>query len=159
MNKALLSSKNHTWETPEWLFKELDKEFGFTLDPCCEVSTAKCYNFYTVDDNGLCQDWGGHIVFCNPPYGKHLRKWIVKSYLESKKDATKVVMLIPSRTDTTYFHDIILPYAADIRFLRGRVKFLINGKEGDSAPFGSMVVVFDSESDNQTEFNLITHNH
>ena len=147
MNKALLTSDKQYWETPPSLFKELDKEFNFNLDPCAEPHTAKCEKYFTVNDNGLYQDWGGHTVFCNPPYGRHLKKWIAKSYLESKKENTTVVMLIPSRTDTAYFHDIIKPFAKEIRFLRGRIKFLCDGKEKDSAPFGSLIVVFESFDD------------
>ena len=147
MNKALLSSDKQNWETPLSVFKELDAEFSFTLDPCAEDDTAKCEKYYTIHDNGLYQDWAGHTCFVNPPYGRHLKGWIVKSFTESKKKNTKVVMLIPSRTDTAYFHDIIKPYAKEIRFLRGRIKFLCDGKEKDAAPFGSMIVVFDCNKD------------
>lgn len=142
MNKALLTSNKQFWETPPEVFNPLNEEFSFTLDPCAEATTAKCDKFYTIHDNGLHQSWEGETVFVNPPYGRHLSKWIAKSYLESKKKGTTVVMLIPSRTDTKYFHEIIKPYAKEIRFLKGRIKFLINGKQKDSAPFGSVVVVF-----------------
>ncbi|MEO1263552.1 MAG: DNA N-6-adenine-methyltransferase [Bacteroidota bacterium] len=142
MNSALLKSTKQFWETPPEIFKPLNDEFGFTLDPCAEPSTAKCEKYFTVDDNGLYQSWEGEICFVNPPYGSHLKKWIAKSCLEGRKENTTVVMLIPSRTDTAYFHDIIKPHAKEIRFLRGRIKFLMNGQRKDPAPFGSMVVVF-----------------
>ena len=142
MNKALPTSNRQNWETPMKVFTPLNDEFGFTLDPCAEPHTAKCEKFFTVNDNGLYQSWEGETVFCNPPYGSHLKKWIAKCVLESKKPGTTVVMLIPSRTDTAYFHDYILPHATDIRFLRGRIKFLMNGKGKDPAPFGSLIVVF-----------------
>ncbi len=77
-------------------------------------------------------------VFCNPPYGRQIKDWVKKAYCESIKPNTVVVMLIPSRTDTAYFHDYILPYAK-IRFVRGRLKFW---KSKNAAPFPSMVVVF-----------------
>lgn len=142
MNQALLTSKKQNWETPPEVFGPLNDEFAFTLDPCAETETAKCAKFYTINDNGLFKCWAGESVFVNPPYGRHLKKWIAKAVTESKKPGTTVVMLIPSRTDTAYFHDYILPNASEIRFLRGRIKFLMDGKIGDSAPFGSLVVVF-----------------
>lgn len=139
MNNALLSSKRHDWETPQAFFDELDHEFHFTLDPCCTPKTAKCKKYYTPAENGLAQNWSGETVFCNPPYGKDLPKWIEKCANESKH--AKVVMLIPARTDTIAFHKYIYN-KAEIRFIKGRLKFRVDGKEGDPAPFPSMVVIF-----------------
>lgn len=81
---------------------------------------------------------GGNRVFCNPPYGSEIGKWVEKSYREGCKDNTLVVMLIPARTDTRYFHDYIL-HRSEIRFVSGRLKF---GDGKNSAPFPSMVVIF-----------------
>lgn len=78
-------------------------------------------------------------MFCNPPYGKELSAWVEKAYSESKKPNTRVVMLIPARTDTRYFHDYIYHKAKEIRFIKGRLKF---GDAKNAAPFPSMVVVF-----------------
>ena len=84
----------------------------------------------------------GGAVFCNPPYGRELKKWIRKAYEESLKMTDKIVLLIPARTDTSYFHDYILG-KAEIRFLKGRLKFTDEeGNAGDSAPFPSMVVIY-----------------
>jgi phage N-6-adenine-methyltransferase len=102
--KAMLSSEDMTWGTPQSFFNELDKEFHFTLDPCATSETAKCKEFYTKEDDGLIQDWGGQRVFCNPPYGKEIGKWVKKC---SESGAEIVVMLIPARTDTKYFHEYI----------------------------------------------------
>lgn len=140
MNVDLMfSSKTDMWSTPQYLFDSLNKEFHFTLDPCATSSNAKCKRYYTKDDDGLGKDWSGEIVFCNPPYGRELAKWVEKSFLESKKKNTKVVMLIPARTDTRWFHDFIYNKASEIRFIRGRIKF---GCAKYNAPFPSMVVVF-----------------
>ena len=139
MNKSLLSSKRHDWETPQAFFDELDREFHFTLDPCATPETAKCEKFFTAKENGLVQNWGGETVFCNPPYGRELPKWIEKCANESKH--AKVVMLIPARTDTRAFHDFIYG-KAEIRFIKGRLKFKVDGKEEYPAPFPSMVVIF-----------------
>lgn len=149
MNKSLHSSKYHKWETPDRIFNELDKEFNFTLDPCCLKETAKCDKYYTPKENGLEQDWYGETVFVNPPYGREIKDWVKKSFNESRSNATTVVMLIPARTDTKYFHDYIWDeninrpkIGNEVRFIKGRIKFLKEGKEMDSAPFPSMIVVF-----------------
>lgn len=76
-------------------------------------------------------------MFCNPPYSK-IAEWVRKCYEESLKAGTLVVMLIPARTDTKYFHDYIL-HRSEIRFIKGRIKF---GSEKNSAPFPSMIVIF-----------------
>ena len=139
MNKELMfSSKTDMWSTPQKFYDKLNDEFNFTLDPCATEDNAKCDNFFTVDDDGLKQDWSGNIVFCNPPYGRAIKDWIKKSYEESLKNNTTVVMLIPSRTDTIYFHDFIYG-KAEIRFIKGRLKF---GDAKNSAPFPSIVVIY-----------------
>ena len=136
--KLMFSSENETWSTPQDFFNSLNNEFNFTLDPCCSIETAKCSKFYTEKEDGLIQDWQGETVFCNPPYGKKIKDWVKKCYFESKKPLTTVVMLIPARTDTSYFHDFIYN-KSEIRFIRGRLKF---GDSKNGAPFPSMVVIF-----------------
>lgn len=136
---VMFSSKTDLWSTPQDFFNKLDKEFHFNLDPASTHENAKCEKHYTVEENGLIQDWQGHVVFCNPPYGREIAKWVEKAYIESKKDNTTVVMLIPSRTDTKWFHKYIYNVAKEIRFIKGRLKF---GGSKNSAPFPSMVVVF-----------------
>ena len=138
VSDVLYSSKTELWGTPQKFFDELNKEFGFDLDPCALPSNAKCARFFTPEDNGLAQNWGGAKVFCNPPYGKEISKWVRKCYEESKKPDTLVVMLLPARTDTAYFHDYIY-HKAEIRFIRGRLHF---NESKHSAPFPSMVVIY-----------------
>ena len=144
--KLMFSSKEEKWQTPQDLFDTLDLEFNFTLDPCCQHDSAKCEKHYTPYEDGLIQDWSNDIVFVNPPYGRELKKWVKKSYDESLKGAT-VVMLIPSRTDTSYFHDYIY-HKAEIRFLRGRIKFIdpVTKKQKDAAPFPSAIIIFKGEN-------------
>ena len=136
---AFLSSKSIEWSTPQEFFNELNEEFHFNLDPCSTDKNAKCKKHFTIKDDGLSKDWGGQRVFCNPPYGKEISKWVRKCYYESRKPDTLVVMLIPARTDTSYFHDFIYGKAKEIRFIRGRLHF--NDGKG-CAPFPSMVVIF-----------------
>ena len=138
--QACLTSKSNEWATPQKFYDELDAEFHFNLDPCCAHETAKCERHFTKEDNGLLQDWGGANVFCNPPYGKEIGKWVRKCYEESQKPDTLVVMLIPARTDTSYFHDYIY-HKAEIRFLRGRLHF---NESPQGAPFPSMVVIYNN---------------
>ena len=140
MNEVHFSSKSNEWETPKEVFDALNNEFNFTLDPCCTKETAKCDKFYTILENGLKQDWSKDTVFVNPPYGREINNWVEKSYEEYLKGAT-VVMLIPARTDTKYYHNYIFN-KAEVRFLKGRIKFLQNGEIGQSAPFPSAIIVF-----------------
>lgn len=139
INAVLFSSSTDEWATPQWLYDSLNEEFGFTLDPCTLPSNAKCERYFTPQDNGLLQDWGGETVFCNPPYGKAIANWVRKCSEESKKPNTSIVMLIPARTDTRYFHDYIYRKAKEIRFIKGRLKF---GGAKTNAPFPSMIVIF-----------------
>lgn len=132
------SSKTNEWSTPQTFFDELDKEFNFTLDPCATHANAKCKKYYTIEDDGLLQDWSKDIVFMNPPYGREIKYWVQKAYEESLKGAT-VVCLIPARTDTSYWHEYIFNKADDIRFIKGRLKF---GDGKNSAPFPSAVIVY-----------------
>lgn len=146
----MFSSLSDEWETPQDLFDELNEEFNFTLDPCATHENHKCKKYYTKEDDGLSKDWSREVVFVNPPYGRVINKWVEKCYKEYQKGTT-IVMLIPARTDTSYFHDYIYNKATEIRFLRGRLKFTNRllpswNKKGDyklsPAPFPSMIVVY-----------------
>ena len=138
LNSGLFSSDSDEWETPMKVFDPLNEEFGFTLDPCATPENAKCERFFTIEDDGLSRRWDG-VVFCNPPYGRQI-KWWVRKALESSQAGALVVMLIPARTDTSYWHDYIFG-KAEVRFLRGRIHFSDKGP----APFPSAVVVFRPE--------------
>lgn len=129
------SSQSDNWATPQDFFDKLHQEFHFTLDPCADISNAKCTKFYTRDDDGLSKSWDNEIVFCNPPYGREISKWVKKA---SEASGGVVVMLIPARTDTKYFHEYIYN-KAEVRFIKGRLKF---GGHQNSAPFPSMIVIF-----------------
>lgn len=121
MNKALLSSKNMCWCTPQDFFDKLNAEFGFVLDPAATDKTAKCSLYYTPETDGLSQSWDrGGAVFCNPPYGREIGKWVQKAF-EEARGGYPIVLLIPARTDTAYFHDYIYG-KAEIRFVRGRLR-------------------------------------
>lgn len=137
MERVLFKSDSDEWTTPDDVFESLDAEFSFNLDPCATDQNHKCHLYYTKEENGLLQNWGGMQVFCNPPYSK-IGEWVKKCYQESLKPNTVVVLLIPARTDTKYFHDYIL-HRSEIRFIKGRLRF--SGAEFN-APFPSMIVIF-----------------
>lgn len=132
------SSKTDQWATPLDFFNIWDEKYNFNLDAAADDSNAKCTKYYTKEDDGLHQPWEG-VVWCNPPYGRQIGEWIKKGYEESLKGSV-VVMLIPSRTDTKYWHDYVMK--GDITFIKGRLKF---GGSKNSAPFPSAVVVFGEE--------------
>lgn len=134
--EVVFSSKTDLWETPQELFDELNREFGFQTDVCVLPENAKCDEFYTPEQDGLSQQWTG-VCWCNPPYGRKIGKWVKKA---AESDAT-VVMLLPARTDTKWFHDYILQNA-EIRFIKGRLKF---GGSKNGAPFPSMICIFRNE--------------
>lgn len=159
------SSNTDLWATPQTTYDALHKEFGFNLDPCSTHENAKCADHYTEADNGLEKDWPG-VVFMNPPYGDpefickgkcakkicvarghHNTKytpgiadWMKKANYEvsEKGFASVVVCLVPSRTDTKWWHDYVIAPGHEVRFLKGRLKF---GSAKNSAPFPSAVVV------------------
>lgn len=137
-------AKSVEWETPNDLFLKLDLEFGFTLDPCATQANAKCAKYYTRKQDGLAQSWAGERVFMNPPYGKEAANWIAKAYVESNY-AEVIVALLPVRSDTAWFHDFVYG-KAEIRFLRGRVKFVGPNGTAGSATFPSMIVVWKKKS-------------
>lgn len=147
---VMFSSDKNYWETPQWLYDQLDKEFHFTLDAAASNSNHKCDRYYTANDDGLAQDWTGQTVFVNPPYGnKETGEWTHKCYMEAQKPDTTVVLLIPARTDRVSFHNYIYDIntkaarpGIEIRFLKDRLKFEIDGVPIDRAPFPSMIVVF-----------------
>ena len=83
---------------------------------------------------------GQGTIWCNPPYGRELNKWVKKAY-ETAQQGETVVMLLPARTDTKWFHEYIYG-KAEIRFIKGRLKF---GGNKNAAPFPSMVIIFKEE--------------
>lgn len=129
MNKDLMfSSRSEMWETPKAFFDDLDELFHFTLDACATSENAKCERYFTPEMDGLKQDWDG------------VGAWVEKAHRTAEESDATVVMLLPARTDTAWFHDYCYnDKYATINFVRGRLKF---GGEKNSAPFPSMVVIF-----------------
>lgn len=139
-------SDSEEWYTPAWLIDRLLAETGrplFDLDPCSPSSEGPvpAVARFTRDEDGLSLPWAGW-VFCNPPYGRVIARWIDKAIHEARAGA-RVILLVPARTDARWWHALI---AAGGRpeFLQGRIKF--EGPRGTrhSAPFPSAIVRLDA---------------
>lgn len=141
INQGMFSSKTDLWSTPQEFFNELNAEFGFTLDACALPENAKCERYFTPEEDGLLQTWEGNVC-CNPPYGRGIGAWVMRGFMAAQSgNANVVVMLLPARTDTKWFHEYIYG-KSEIRFIKGRLKF---GGSKNSAPFPSMVVIYRKE--------------
>ena len=139
---VMFSSATDNWSTPQDFFDKLNDEFHFTLDVCADEKNHKCEHYYTKEIDGLSRPWIG-TVWCNPPYGRKIGEWVRRAYISSQIGSATVVMLLPARTDTRWFHDYIYNKSnTEIRFIKGRLKF---GGCKNSAPFPSMVVIFRSK--------------
>lgn len=132
------SSKEESWETPKYFFDKYNEVYHFELDVCAEEHNKKCDKFYCKEQDALLQEWSKDAKVCwmNPPYGRTIKQWMKKAYEESLKGVT-VVCLVPSRTDTVWWHDYVVK--GEIEFIKGRLKF---NNHTNPAPFPSAVVVF-----------------
>ena len=136
----IATSATVEWATPQPLFDTLNARYGFTLDVAADASNAKCARYFTAADDGLSQSWANEVVWCNPPYGRVIADWVRKARMSALYEGTTVVMLVPARTDTAWFHDDVLACEqASVEFIRGRVKF---GGSKVGAPFPSMLLIF-----------------
>jgi len=136
---ALHSSKRMDWQTPTDFFDKLNHVYAFTLDAACSKSNALCdvhYDWPARD--GLALSWAGHRVWCNPPYGRAIGLWTKKAAAEAHH-AALIVMLVPARTDTVWWHEAVK--TARPIFLKGRLKFK---GAAHSAPFPSALLVWNA---------------
>ena len=140
-NNGRYNGNGRHWQTPPEIFEPLNDEFRFTLDPCATFATAKCAKFFTEAQNGLEQSWQGERVFLNPPYGKEVYAWTHKARNEAERGAL-VVALLPASTDLAWWHEDVVAARAEVRYLRGRVRFLTDGPYRASGFFASVVVVW-----------------
>jgi len=144
MNKELhFSSKSNEWRTPKYIFDYYNKIYNFQLDASATKENALCEKFYTLEDNSLIQNWNQYkTIWCNPPYGREIGKFVKKSYEESLKGYT-VVLLIPARVDTKWWHEYCT--LGSVYFIKGRLKFINNNNVNNtSAPFPSAIVIFNN---------------
>ena len=148
MNTAVMFGRaTDEWSTPQWLFNALNSEFGFTTDVACTWRNSLCsYSIFSALDTDWSDDgdYARAICFMNPPYSK-CRAFIAKAAQEARRGAT-VVALVPSRTDTRWWHEHVWDASThqcrpgvEVRFVKGRLKF---GEGKNSAPFPSVVIIF-----------------
>ena len=144
-------SAKQDWETPSVLFDRLNNEFCFTTDLAADINNTKCEHFLSEDDDVLNKRWEG-ICWLNPPYGSsagsRLRDWVKKSYDESQKENCTIVMLVPARTNTKWWHQYCMK-ASEVRLICGRPKFG-NAKYGLPQPLA--IVVF-KKSNHEVKFS------
>ena len=147
-NRNLDHSDN--WATPKEFYNKLDQEFNFDFDPC-----PLNLDVITPENDGLLIEWG-LSNFVNPPYSRDLKeKFVIKAIEESEKGKL-CVMLLPVSTSTKLFHDHILPNQKEIRFIKGRIKFLGINTKGEyvtnKAPMhDSMIIIFGSKQQKDKE--------
>ena len=146
--EQLFSSEKMDWETPQALFDALDDEFSFVLDAAASEDNTKCSRFFDASSDGLVHEWAHwvdreHSVFVNPPYGRGIVEWMQKCAEEG--EFCRVVALVFARTDTRWFHKWVAPWASEVRFIKGRIKFKREGVVGP-APAPSMVVVWEPDT-------------
>jgi len=133
-------SKTDSWTTPINLKNKLNEEFNFDdFDPCPLNDNP--------DINGLEIEWADK-TFVNPPYSKlgSTKKggigWIEKAHIEAQKGKL-IVLLVPARTCTVWFHNIVLKNKYEVRFIKGRLKF---GDKKGSAPFPSILIIMKKQN-------------
>jgi phage N-6-adenine-methyltransferase len=139
-NNGRYNGNGREWITPPEVFDPLHAEFAFTLDPCATAASAKCPRFFSEAENGLEQSWAGERVFMNPPYGREIYAWTRKAREEAERGAL-VVGLLPASSDLAWWHDDVVG-RAEVRYIRGRVRFLTDGPYRASGFFASVVVIW-----------------
>lgn len=138
-NNGRYNGNGREWATPPEIFNPLNEEFRFTLDVCATPQNAKCERYYTEKQNGLYQPWHGERVWMNPPYGREIYAWTRQARAAS---AEVIVGLLPASTDLAWWHEDVMGHAKEVRYLRGRVRFLTDGPYRASGFFPSVIVVW-----------------
>jgi len=169
MKDAPFMSGSGTWETPDDLYNNLNGFFRFNIDAAANKTNTKCGTYYRKrpepkqghryvnqkEVDGIVDEWPVHqgdVVWCNPPYGRDIGKWLDRGYEASENGAT-VVFLLPARTDTHWFHSY--SKIGEVWLFKGRIKFM--GAQA-SAPFPSMLLIFDGDQVNSGTIRLIDPN-
>lgn len=136
------AASRDNWGTPPALVEACHEDHPFTLDVCATHYNTKVSRYFSLDAgvDGLQQRWTSEICWMNPPYST-LQTWLQKAIDESTNGCT-VVALIPARTETKWWRDLVATQAYEIRFLVGRLAFIRDGGHTGSAPFPSAIVIY-----------------
>jgi hypothetical protein len=136
--RALVTSDSPEWYTPHDLTADIATFLGeIDLDPCAEPERsvpAKRHIVGLEGQDGLAEPWAGR-VFVNPPYGRGIKRWVEKAL--GDPDITECVLLVPARTDTSWFQPC---FAHTVCFIRGRLRFRTPDGRYDNAPFPNALV-------------------
>ena len=149
-------SKKQEWTTPQEMWDRLDEEFHFTIDLAADEQNTKCETYFSKENDALSQDWFG-VGWLNPPYGdgnSKLLKWVQKAFDETRKVGCTVVMLIPARTNTRWWHHYCMQ-AAELRFINGRPKFG-NAVHGLPQPLALVIFRNDSQPLKVSSYEVLT---
>lgn len=139
-NNGRYNGNGREWGTPPEVFGPLHAEFGFTVDVCATSANHKLPRYWTEQDNSLARSWIGERCWMNPPYGREIYAWTRKAREESKAGAL-VVGLLPASCDLSWWHEDVIDHA-EVRYIRGRVRFLTGGPYRASGFFASVVCVW-----------------
>jgi site-specific DNA-methyltransferase (adenine-specific) len=149
LTSGLFTSRTEEWETPYHVFSAINAEYQFQVDVCATSENTKCKVYFDKTDDGLQKEWSPYRCWMNPPYGKNISKWMKKAFEESQRGSL-VVCLVPSRTDTKWWHDWVMR-ASEIRFISGRISF---GNQKQSAPFPSCIIIYYPELSNPYKLSV-----
>lgn len=130
--------------TPDEIYLPLHEEFNFTFDLAASAQNTKCERYFSKENSALTQDWPRETCWLNPPYSRRVGEWVEKAYLQSRKGST-VVMLLNSNTESSWYHDVAVPQAHEIRHLRWRIGFIKNGVKQVGGYHPSCVLVFNPD--------------
>lgn len=136
------------WETPASIFAPLHREFGFTCDVAATAATAKCADYFHWPERSAFQnEWHGRC-WMNPEYGPALPNWMARAMLQVRRNNVGVCALVPSRTDTRWFHRVVFEsrLCSEVRFIKGRIKFLVGGIEIGSPAFASCLIILEQKT-------------
>jgi phage N-6-adenine-methyltransferase len=144
-----IKGEEKVWGTPPEFVDYIEKRMNikFTLDVAASHHNAKAPKYFTEEDNGLNQAWAtdggidGHTVWMNPPYGRDISEWLQKA-IDEKSKTNGIWVLLPARTDTKWFHELVAKNAFYIYLIKGRLNYHNPTLKGKNAPFPSMLVYF-----------------
>jgi site-specific DNA-methyltransferase (adenine-specific) len=148
MQAALFTSNDQTWCTPENVLERVRRVGPIVLDPCSgSGSIVQAETTYDGPPgiDGLQENWDrGGIVFVNCPYGRAIGDWVSKCAIEHLEREVEIILLVPARTDTRWWHEAVVGVASSICFWRGRLTFL-GAPAG--APFPSAVIYYGQQKE------------
>ena len=152
MNRIFFSSNDQAWQTPPVIFNDLNREFRFELDAAASAQNSLCKKFISKEDDAVLMDeWPASRIWLNPPYNRnsHFMEKAVEQSLMGKL----IVALIFVRSDTQWWHDWVMPYASEIRLVKGRIYFSKADGTCGPATSPSCIIVFPPYRSNGVTFS------